>query len=280
MERSLLMSESSALKGASRVFFSRFFEGVLCVLFQLTLRLMVAAPLLALVTTEVPYLALLSIPLYFLIIPPARQNMACAMQDALSGGPLFSLRLADMAGYGRRLAQGLKQGLLMLLWALPFLAATAVIIWAYSGQMDAFTLMRVVMDIGGGSFMNGVKVVLAIYAATLLPILIGCAFHSGARHAIALGDKRLVRGHRAGVMLTWLGGCLALVPFLAVLGYESADYLAALVNALSSIGSGSVALPALDGKIYVIAAAFAVLFLPGLAFKQLLTAACVRRLKA
>lgn len=274
------MSKTNALGLACRVYFSRFFEGVLCVLFQLVLRLMVAAPLLALVTTEVPWLALLSIPLYILIIPVARQNMACAMQDALSGGPLFSLRLADMTGYGRRLARGLVRGLLMLLWALPFLAATVVILWAYSGQMDAFTLMRVVMNIGGGSFMNGVKVVLVIYAATLLPMLVGCAFHSGARHAAALGDKHLVRGHRAGVMLTWLGGCLALVPFLAVLGYESADFVAGLVSALSNLGSGSFALPALDGKIYVIAAAFVVLFLPGLAFKQLLTAAYVRRLKA
>lgn len=273
------MSKSNTLGRARQVYFSRFAEGMLCVLLQLTLRLMVAAPLLALVTAEVPYLALLSIPLYFLIIPPARQGMACAMQDALSGGHLFSLRLADMDGYGRRLAQGLRRGLLMLLWALPFLGATAVIIWAYSGQMDAFTLMRVIMDIGGGSFMNGVKVVLVIYAATLLPILIGCAFHSGARHADALGAKHLIKGHRAGVMLTWLGGCLALAPFLAVLCYESIDYLAGLVNALSSIGSGAVTLPALDAKVYVIAAAFVVLFLPGLAFKQLLTAAYVRGLK-
>lgn len=273
------MSKSSALGRGGRVYFSHFREGVLCVLFQLTLRLMVAAPLLALVTTEVPYLALLSIPLYILIIPVARQNMAYAMQDALAGGPLFSMRLASTEGYGRKLGRGLKRGALLLLWALPFLVATALLVWAYSGQMDAFTLMRVVMNIGGGSFMNGVKVVLLIYAATLLPILIGCAFHSGARHAAALGDKGLMKGHRLNVMLTWLGGCLALVPFLAVLVYESADYLAALVNALGNIGSASLELPALDAKVYVIGAAFVVLFLPGLAFKQLLTAAYVRGLK-
>lgn len=273
------MQKNHSLQCAAKVYFSRFFEGVLCVLFQLVLRLMVAAPLLALVTTEVPYLALLSIPLYFLLIPPARQNMAAAMQDALAGGPLFSLRLVDPEGYGRKLAQGVKRGLLLLLWALPFAAATAVIIWAYSGQMDAFTLMRTVMNIGGGSFMNGVKVVLLVYAATLLPIFLGCAFHSGARHGDALNTKGLVKGHRAGVVLTWLVGCLALVPFFAVLVYESADFVAGLVNALGNFGSGSIALPAVDEKIYVIAAAFVVLFLPGLSFKQLLTAAYVRGLK-
>lgn len=273
------MSKSSAFGHAGQVYFSRFFEGALCVLFQLTLRLMVAAPLLALVTTEVPYLALLSIPLYILLIPVARQNMAAAMQEALSGGPLFSHRLVSAENYGARLAQSLKRGLLLVLWALPFLASTVLMIWAYSGQMDAFTLMRAVMSIGGGSFMNGVKVVLLIYAATLLPILFGCAFHSGTRHAVALGNKKLVKGHRMGIMLTWLGGCLTLVPFLAVLVYESADYLAALVNALSNFGSGNLVLPALDAKVYVIGAAFVVLFLPGLAFKQLLTAAYVRGLK-
>lgn len=273
------MSKSNTLGRAGQVASSRFFEGVLCVLFQLTLRLMVAAPLLALVTAEVPYLALLSIPLYILIVPVARQNMAAAMQEALSGGPLFSHRLVSAENYGARLAQGLKRGLLLALWALPFLASTVLMIWAYSGQMDAFTLMRVVMSIGGGSFMNGVKVVLLIYAATLLPILFGCAFHSGTRHADALGNKKLVKGHRMGIMLTWLGGCLALVPFLAVLVYESADYLAALVNALSNFSSGNLVLPALDAKVYVIGAGFIVLFLPGLAFKQLLTAAYVRGLK-
>lgn len=273
------MSKSSTLSRAGRVAFSRFFEGVLCVLFQLTLRLMVAAPLLALVTTEAPYLALLSIPLYVLIVPVARQNMAYAMQTALAGGPLFSIGVASVEDYGHRLGQGLKRGALLLVWALPFLAATVLLVWAYSGQMDAFTLMRVVMNIGGGSFINGVKVVLVLYAATLLPILIGCAFHSGARHAAALGDKNLVKGHRLGVMLTWLGGCLALAPFLAVLVYESADYMTGLVNALGSFGSGNLVLPALDAKVYVIGAAFVVLFLPGLAFKQLLTAAYMRGLK-
>lgn len=273
------MSKPNTFGRTVRVYTAHFFEGVLCVLLQLTLRLMVAAPLLALVTTEVPWLALLSIPLYILIIPVARQNMACAMQDALSGGSLFSLRLAVGNGYGHGLWQGMKRGLLLLLWALPFMAATVVILWAYSGEMDVFTLMRVVMNIGGGSFMDGVKVVLVIYAATLLPLVFGCAFHSGGRHAEALGNARLIKGHRAGVVFTWLAGCLALVPFLAVLAYEGADFAAGLVNALSSFGTGSLSLPAVDEKIYVIAAAFVVLFLPGLAFKQLLMATYVRRLK-
>lgn len=273
------MSKSHALGRAGQVYFSRFREGILCILFQLTLRLMVAAPLLALVTTEAPYLALLSIPLYLLIVPVARQNMAAAMQDALSGGPLFSHRLISVENYGHRLAQGIRQGLLLVLWALPFLASTVLIVWAYSGQMDAFTLMRVVMSFGSGSFVNGMKVVLFIYAATILPILIGCAFHSGTRHANALGTKHLIKGQRAGVMLAWLGGCLALVPFLIVLAFESADYLAGLASALSNLGSGALVLPALDAKAYVVGGAFVVLFLPGLAFKQLLTAAYVRGLK-
>lgn len=279
MKGEFLMKMSKVLRTAARVYREKFFEGALCVLVQIALRLMVAAPLLCLVTTEVPYLALLSIPLYLLIVPVARQNMAEAMQEAIGGGALLSPRLVWTENYGRKFLRGLKQALLMLLWALPFLAATGAVLWAYAGQIDAFTLIRLLMQLGGGSTMEGIKLVLVIYAATLVPILIGCAFHSGARHAAALGDKKLVKGHRLGVIATWLLGLLALVPFFAAVAYVGADFVSALVGALSSFGTGSISLPSIGEKVYLLAGAFVVLLLPLLPFKQLLTAAYVRGLK-
>ena len=51
------------------------------------------------------------------------------------------------------------------------------------------------------------------------------------------------------------------------------------MGAISSIGTGTVSLPPLDQKIFVIAAAFVVLLLPLLPLKQLLSAAYVRQLK-
>lgn len=273
------MKMSKILSKTAQVFFEKSGQGIVCVLVQLALRLMVAAPLLFLVTTEVPYLALLSIPLYLLIIPVARQNMAEAMQDAISGGVLLSARLISTENYGRKFLRGLKQALLMLLWAALFIAATVVLLWAYAGRIDAFTLMRVVMDLGGGSFMKGIKLVLVIYAATVLPIVLGCAFHSGARHAYTLGDKKLIRGHRGGVMLVWLAGLVALIPFFAVVGWAGMDFVSGLVSALGNLGGGSIQLPSLGNKVYIIAAAAVVLLLPRLCFKQLMTAVYVRGLK-
>ena len=273
------MKMSKILSKTAQVFFEKSGQGIVCVLVQLALRLMVAAPLLFLVTTEVPYLALLSIPLYLLIIPVARQNMAEAMQDAISGGELLSAKLISTENYGRKFLRGLKQALLMLLWAALFIAPTVVLLWAYAGRIDAFTLMRVVMDLGGGSFMNGIKLVLVIYAATVLPIVLGCAFHSGARHAYALGDKKLIRGHRGGVMLVWLAGLVALIPFFAVVGWAGMDFVSGLVSALGNLGGGSIQLPSLGNKVYIIAAAAVVLLLPRLCFKQLMTAVYVRGLK-
>lgn len=273
------MKMSKILSKTAQVFFEKSGQGIVCVLVQLALRLMVAAPLLFLVTTEVPYLALLSIPLYLLIIPVARQNMAEAMQDAIGGGELLSAKLISTENYGRKFLRGLKQAGLMLLWAALFIAATVVLLWAYAGRIDAFTLMRVVMDLGGGSFMNGIKLVLVIYAATVLPIVLGCAFHSGVRHAYALGDKKLIRGHRGGVMLVWLAGLVALIPFFAVVGWAGMDFVSSLVSALGNLGGGSIQLPSLGNKVYIIAAAAVVLLLPRLCFKQLMTAVYVRGLK-
>lgn len=274
-----LMKMSKLLSKTAQVFFEKSGEGIACVLVQIALRLMVAAPLLCLVTKEVPYLALLSIPLYLLIVPVARQNMAEAMQEAIGGGALLSTKLISCENYGKKFLLGLKRTLLMLLWALPFIAATGVALYAYAGQIDAFTLIRLLMQLGGGSTMEGIKLVLLIYAATLLPIIIGCAFHSGARHAAALGDKKLLRGHRLGAMLVWLTGLVALIPFLAVVGWACADVVSGLVSALSNFGSGSITLPAMGDKVYIIAAAFVLLFLPRLSFKQLMTAVYVRGLK-
>ena len=273
------MKMTKLLGRTAQVYRKKFGEGILCVLLQIVLRLMAAAPLLCLVTKEVPYLALLSIPLYLLIVPVARQNMAEAMQDAIGGGALLSTKLVSCENYGRKFLRGLKQALLMLLWAALFIAATIVAYWAYAGEIDAFTLVRVLMNLGGGSFMNGIKLVLMIYAATLLPILMGCAFHSSTRHAIALGDKKLLKGHRMGVVGVWLLGLVALLPFFAAVAYIGADFVSGLVSALGSLGTGSITLPSMGDKIYLLAAAFVVLLLPALPFKQLMIAVYVRGLK-
>lgn len=279
----ILLKKVSTLRRAVQVYRAYWKEGALCVLFQLVLRLMAFVPLLFLAAKETKPLALLCIPLYILIVLPARQNMALAMQSAFGGGPLFGMQLVSMQNYWGKVARGLKRAGLLMLWGGLWIAATVLAVVVYTGETDVFTVLRAVMTLGGGSTVQGIKVLLMIYAATLLPLVIGVAFHSGARHAEACGDATLVRGHRLGVVLWWLAGLLALVPFLAATVAVSADYVsalsAALSGALNSFGKGGLALPPLDQKAYLIGGAVVLLLLPLLPLKQLLPAAYLRGLK-
>ena len=68
-------------------------------LLEVALRLMVLSPALFLLTDQWKFLALLCIPLFLLVVPFARERAAENMQDALSGGHLFSGNLVSFSGY-------------------------------------------------------------------------------------------------------------------------------------------------------------------------------------
>lgn len=274
------MKLSLVIRQAARVYGKNWFQGALCVLLQLVLRLMVAAPLLFLVTTEVPWLALLCIPMYLLIIPPARQNMAAAMEDAVNGGPLFSAKLVSMENYGRKFCQGLKMTGLMMLWALPLLAATGVAVWVYKGEIPITIPLNFLINLGGGSFETGIRNVALIYASTLIPVVLGMAFHSGTRYALALGGRKVLRGRRLGVIAVWVVGLLALAPFAAAVGTVCSGFVSALLDTLKTFDLSNLTLPSLKESAVVLGGAFAVLFLPMMPFKQLMTAVYVRGQKA
>ena len=155
-------------------------------LLQVILRLIVLTPLLFLLSDHVKWLALLSIPLFLLIVPFARDRAARNMQAALDGGDLFSRDLLRLDGYGKSFAAGLKQGILLLLWALPFIGVT---LWLYRiifgttvvGQTDVFSVIMWVTNLGGGDMIRGFVFAMLLYLATLLPFCFGLAFHSGRR---------------------------------------------------------------------------------------------------
>ena len=146
------------------------------------------------------------------------------------------------------------------------------------GVTDVFTILKTLMALGGGSSIKGATIVLTLYALTLLPLLFGLAFHSGTRHAIARGGRQLIRGHRSGVLLTWLAGCVTLLPFLAVVAWIGAGFVSGLASALANLGTGSMKLPSLSGNIWAVGIAAVVLLIPAIPFKQLLTAAYVDQL--
>lgn len=276
------MTFAAALRAAWHTYRTRFPEMLLTLLVQAVIRLMALTPLLFLTAPETRLLALLSLPLYILLVLPARQNTADAMRDALDGGHLFTLRLISPEHYGRKVARGIRQALLLMLWGALFLAATGLAVFVFAGKTiegvtDVFTLVRALMKLGGGSSIQGAIRLMLIYAATLLPLLAGIAFHSGTRHAIARGGRRLVEGHRGGVMLTWLIGCIALLPAMAVMGSMAMNAASAVASALANLGRGSMSL-SLGSHVPLMAAIAVVLLIPAIPFKQLLSAAYVREL--
>lgn len=283
------MKKISAASRAWTLYRRYFPQLMLGLLLQIVLRLMVAAPLLFLATPQTRPLAALSVVLFVLIILPARQNAAEVMAQLHQGYGFDLAGFVSFRDYGKKLLRGLKTTGLMLLWSLPFIAATVFIAFVYGGKTiegvtDTFTVLRTVINLGNHSLVKtllpvsdtatirGVAAIIVMYLMTALPILIGWAFHAGTRHAAALGRKAY---RRLRVMGAWLLGLATLLPFLFVTVTVSKGYLSQLLSALSGIGQGSLSLPPLEKELWVIAAAFVVLLLPLIPFKQLLPASCV-----
>ena len=284
------MKKISAASRAWTLYRRYFPQLMLGLVLQIVLRLIALTPLLLLAAKETRMGALLSLPLFVLIVLPARQNAAEVMARLNAGEGFSLLGFVSFRDYGKKLLRGLKTTALMLLWALPFIAATTFLAFVYGGKTiegvtDTFTVLRTVISLGNHSLVKtllpvsdtatirGVAAIIVMYLLTALPILIGWAFHAGTRHAAAQGMK--VRGARLRTMGAWALGLAALIPFAAVTVAVSAGYLSQLLGALSSIGQGSISLPPLEKNMWLIAGAFMVLLLPAIPLKQLLPACSV-----
>ena len=294
---------STAWKDALRVWKGQFGGMLLFTLFQLILRLIALCPLLFLsvgqprwtnyvtnpvaVLSEVPYrwLILLCPVLYLLLVLPARQSAAEAMQDALEGKPVFSPRMVfGGATYGQKLIRSLKTAFFMLLWALPFLALLGWTAQQFGGNeagfSDGLTQLSRLNDFGGGDIVRGIVYAMLILMATTLPLFLGCAFHSGRRHEWALGEKRLVPGRRGGVMLAWFAGLAAYLPLMVVLLTFTRSYVADVVQSLKNwFSTWQLNLTPLDYRVWITAAAVLALLIPAVMLKRMVTAAYVRQLR-
>ena len=275
---------------ALRLYRRHFGQLMLMLFLQLVLLLMVCTPLLFLSNPATRPLALLSIALFILAYLPIRQNAAEVMQHLIDTDEMRLTGLVSLHDYGHKLGCALRRAGLLLLWALPFLAVTATGVYVFKadtivGVTDTFTLLKNLQALGANpltvallpnvalSTVRGIIALVVLYLLTLLPFVFGLGFHCGARHAEArTGSARLIRGHRCGVLLTWLIGLLTLVPFAAAVALISRDYLHQLLSVLSNFGMTSLALPPLDQRAYLAAACFVVLLLPFVPLKQLLPA--------
>ena len=285
------MKKTCSVSRAWTLYRRYFPQMMLGLLLQIVLRLIVATPLLFLAAQETRVLALLTLPLFVLIVLPARQNAAEVMAKLHQGYGFDLMGFVSFENYGKKLLRGLKTTLLMLLWALPFIAATGFLAFVYGGKTiegvtDTFTVLRTVINLGNHQLVKtllpvsdtatirGVMAIIVMYLLTALPILFGWAFHAGHRHAAALGVKLRSRGRVMGV---WFLSLVTLVPFIVTAGAISMGFLKQLLGALSAIGQGSFSLPPLEKNMWLLVAAFVVLLLPLIPFKQLLPAACVHK---
>ena len=271
------MKISAAMKDAFRTYSGHFGDTLKFLLVEACITLAVFVPLLFLAEDKLKLLALLAVPFYFLLIPWARVNAAAAMRDAFGGGRLFSHRLAEPGGYGRKLAFGLKQALKLLLWAAPLIASLVIAKIHISGDMDGFTLLRLIKNFGGGDLMTGVLYLALIFAATLLLLAAGCAFHCGDRHAYVRDNPKLVKGHHGRIMLSWLCSLAALLPLIIALIAVVIHYLPVLGD-LNAIVTKEKSLPSAKTAVIILAAG-AVLTLPLLPLRSMIPAAFVNGLE-
>ncbi len=270
------MKKTSVFKRTWQLYRQNFGQLMLTLFVQLIIRAIALTPLMFLAGKATAFLAWLAVPAYLLIVLPARQNLAIALQDMLHGGDLFSLRLIETKDYGRKLLRGLKGTLCMLLWSLVTLGSLAALWMSYAGigGLDGFTLLRTFKQVGGwvgGTTIEGALLILGGIALTAVLILLGCGLHAGARHAVAMGDKRVLKGKRGKILGRWMLSLVLLIPFVAVIAGTMGGWLLGAVQQFTkTLKLGDMAISPV--QIGVMVAAVAVLLLPVIPFRTLLPA--------
>ncbi len=267
------MSISDAFRKAFGVYFGHFGTVVKFLAVELCMTLAALTPLLFLTNRSLQLPALLAVPFWLLLVPWARVNAAAAMRDAVNGGSLFGYGLVETEGYGKKLVYGLTRCGLLLIWAVPMIASLIIAKIHIAGEMDAFTMLRLIKQFGGGDLMTGAKYLLWIFMGTLVLLAIGCAFHSGDRHVYVHGKKGLLKGWRGGIVLCWVCALATLLPLIAALVVLVFRYLPSFRD-LAGVLTGTSSLP--DSKTsLLIFGVGAVLTIPLLPLRSLITAAYV-----
>ncbi len=270
------MKLKPVLKDSLRIYKKNFGPLCLALLVGVVIRAICLSPVLFLADKALAPLAYIAIPLYILIALPARQNYAIALQDMLNGGSVFTTQLISTKDYGKKLLRGVKGMLCILLWSALTITGVGLLYAAVRGLVDFITLMRIFSAIGGG-VPEGMMIVAGAVAASCLLIVLGCAVHSGSRHAIALGDKKLLRGNRLRLTALWFIGLVLVVPFAAVVVYTLGDYALSLVRELKNLKLPAFALSVKQSALLIGGAV--VLLFPVLPLKNLLPAVYLRKVK-
>ena len=273
------MKISAAVKDAFRVYAGHFGSTLKFLVVEGCMTLAALTPLLFLTNEKLKLFALLIIPFWLLLVLWARVNAAAAMRDAFGEGSLFTYRLIEPGSYGKKLAYGLKRGLMLLFWGAPMLIALYIAWKNYYGygDTDVFTLMRNIKSFGGNDVVTGILYLALIFLGTVLLLAFGCAFHSGDRHAYVRDNPKLLKGHHGKIILTWLSSLLAMLPLIAALIAVVIRYIPVL-NDLNAIVTKEKSLPSTKTTVIIVAVGV-LLTVPLLPLRALIPAAYVNGLE-
>ena len=267
------MKKSKAFRKAWAVYLGHPAASLKFLLVELCLTLMALLPLLFLAEPSLRLLAGLTPVTWVLLALPVRFNAAGAMQAAMAGDSLFSMRVADPTAYGKKLAYGLGRCALLLMWGAPLIACVVIARMHISGEMDGFTLMRLIKEFGGGDLMQGVTWLALILTGAILLLMMGIGFHSGDRHAAALGRPSLMKNRRWRMLGCWCCSLLVLLPMLAAIAGAVIRYAPVLAD-LNGLLMGTVELPDTRTTLIMLGVG-AVLTIPLLPLRSLMLAARV-----
>ena len=167
--------------------------------------------------------------------------------------------------------------IMLLFWSIPLIACLVIAKIHYSGDMDGFTLLRVIKEFGGGDLMTGIIYMALIFIAAVLLVAFGCAFHSGDRHAFVRNNPKLVRGHHGKIVLCWICSLLTILPMIIAIAVVIVRYLPVLKD-LNGVVMNTVSLPSTKVSLMILAVG-AVLTIPFLPLRSLIPAAYVNGLE-
>lgn len=268
--------------GAAEKSWNRHFTAFLkMMLVEFCVMMIGLAPLIFLFSENLRFLAFLSYPIWMLWVVPVRMNAAAAMQDALSGESPFSCRLISLSRWRDQVVCGYKRMALLPLWAIPLGGGLyyAYRVWQGTDEMDAFSTLQAVQDFGNGDVKAGLYYLLGILGVLILILLIGFAFHSGVRHALALGNPKLVNGHHGMIAFGWfLSSIVFMLPFWIALAIVLFKWILPLLNDPNGLFSNAVHIPRVRQLLMVLGAGV-LLTLPFLPLRSLAVASMVRRIK-
>ena len=191
--------------------------------------------------------------------------------------------MLPLNGYWKKVARSLRMTGLMLLWLLPFAVMLGLLLYALTG-MDFLTALGYLSSLGGGDFGQGIIRYVMLMMLMLLFPLFGVMFHSGTRHACALNDRKLVKGHRGQLIRLWLSGLMFVLPvaicvvaLIAVIGVSAVQFTTEWFNNLMAVPSMSALMP--PKWLLAVTAVSAVLMLVTNPMRSLLPAIFLRGVK-